>query len=79
MALEYRHIFQKIFVVVLIGQSLACENALYFGARWAYLAFSGSQSKHRIRLILPVRGFSHMIIRQCYMTAGSDPSPDVFA
>ena len=78
MALEYRHIFQKIFVVVLIGQSLACENALYFGARWAYLACSGSQSEHRIRLILLVRGFSHMIIRQCYMTAGSDPSPVVF-
>ena len=42
MALEYRHIFQQMFVVVLIGQSLACENALHFGARWAYLARSGS-------------------------------------
>ena len=77
MALEYRHIFQQIFVVVLIGQSLACESALHFGARWAYLA-PGSQSEHRIRFILPIRGLSHTIIRQCYMTAGSDPFPVVF-
>ena len=31
MALEYKHIVQQIFVVVLIGQSLSCENALHFG------------------------------------------------
>ena len=30
-------------------------------ARWAHLARSGSQSEHRIRFILPIRGASNII------------------
>ena len=41
MALEYRHIVQQIFVVVLIGQTLACENAFHF---WDHARGAGIQS-----------------------------------
>ena len=38
-----------------------CRNKSQVGARCAHLSCLGSQSKYRIRLILPSHGFSHII------------------